>query len=54
VDVIVQRDYGRGTAVKGNDDDGWSFDDVVLWLGRRQNRDSCVVERVTNVEITFL
>jgi hypothetical protein len=37
--VIVQWDIGHGTAVKENDDDGWSFDGVVLWLGRRQNRD---------------
>jgi hypothetical protein len=27
-------------AVKENDNDKWSFDDVVLWLGRRQNRDA--------------
>jgi hypothetical protein len=26
--------------VKENNDGGWSFDDVVLWLGRRQNRDT--------------
>jgi hypothetical protein len=26
-------------AVKGNDDGGWSYVDVVLWLGRRQNGD---------------
>jgi hypothetical protein len=25
--------------VKGNDGNGWNFDDVVLWLGRRQNGD---------------
>jgi hypothetical protein len=36
----VWRDDERETAVKGNDDDGWSFDGVVLWLGRRQNRDA--------------
>ncbi len=35
VGVIVQRDDGCGTTVKGNDDGGWSFDDVVLCLGRR-------------------
>jgi hypothetical protein len=29
-----------GTAVKGNDGGGWSSDDVVLWLGRRQNGDT--------------
>jgi hypothetical protein len=38
--VVVQRDNGRETAVKGNNDDGWSSDDVVLWLVRRQNRDT--------------
>jgi hypothetical protein len=27
------------TVVKGNDDDRWSFDDVILWLGGRQNGD---------------
>jgi hypothetical protein len=36
----MRRDDGRGTTVKGNDDDEWSSDDVVLWLGRRQNRDT--------------
>jgi hypothetical protein len=30
----------RETTVKGNDDSGWSSDDVVLWLGRRQNEDT--------------
>jgi hypothetical protein len=35
--ILVQRDNGRTTAVKENDDDGWSSDDVVLWLERRQN-----------------
>jgi hypothetical protein len=40
VGVVVQRDDGRETAVKGNDDNGWSSDDVVLWLRRRQNRDT--------------
>jgi hypothetical protein len=28
-----------GTTVKENDGGGWSSDDVVLWLGRRQNKD---------------
>jgi hypothetical protein len=37
--VVVRRDDGCGTAVKGNDDDEWSSDEVVLWLGRRQNKD---------------
>jgi hypothetical protein len=35
----VRRDDGRETAVKGNDDGEWSSDDVVLWLGRKQNGD---------------
>jgi hypothetical protein len=26
--------------MKENDDDGWSSDGMVLWLGRRQNRDA--------------
>jgi hypothetical protein len=25
--------------VKENDSGGWSSDDMLLWLGRRQNRD---------------
>jgi hypothetical protein len=25
--------------VKGNNNDGWSSDGIVLWLGRRQNED---------------
>jgi hypothetical protein len=29
---------GYKTTVKENDDTGWSSDCVVLWLGRRQNR----------------
>jgi hypothetical protein len=37
--VILWRDGGRGTAVKGNDDDEWSSDGVVLCLGRMQNVD---------------
>jgi hypothetical protein len=36
----VRIDDGREMAVKENDNDKWSFDDVVLWLGRRQNRDA--------------
>jgi hypothetical protein len=35
VGVIMRRDDGRWTAVKGNDGDGWSSDGVMLWLGRR-------------------
>jgi hypothetical protein len=37
--VVVRRDDGCGTAVKGNDDGEWSSDEVVLWLGRRKNKD---------------
>jgi hypothetical protein len=40
VGVIVQRDDGCEAAVKENDGGGWSSDDVVLWLGRRQNGDA--------------
>jgi hypothetical protein len=36
----MQRDDGRGTTVKENNDDGWSSDDVVLWLVGRQNSDT--------------
>jgi hypothetical protein len=39
VGVIVQRDDERGTVVKENNGDGWSSDDIVFWLGRRQNGD---------------
>jgi hypothetical protein len=38
--VVVRRDDRRRTTVKENDDGGWSFDGVVLWLGRRLNRDT--------------
>jgi hypothetical protein len=36
----VRRDDGRETVMKGNDNGGWSSDGMVLWLGRRQNRDT--------------
>jgi hypothetical protein len=39
VSVVVRSDDAHGLAMKGNDDDGWSSDDVVLRLGRRQNGD---------------
>jgi hypothetical protein len=39
VGVVVRRDDRHEMAVKGNDDDGWCFDGVVLWLDRRQNGD---------------
>jgi hypothetical protein len=38
--VLIWRDDGRGMAVKGNDDGGWSSDGVMLYLGRRQNGDA--------------
>jgi hypothetical protein len=37
--VVVRRGDWRGMTVKRNDDDEWSSDDMVLWLGRRQNGD---------------
>jgi hypothetical protein len=40
VGVVAQRDDERGTVLKGNDDGRWSSDGVVLWLGRRQNKDA--------------
>jgi hypothetical protein len=46
---------GAGRPVKGNDNGRWSSDDVVLWLGRRQNGDAVEWwERVDKVEMTFL
>jgi hypothetical protein len=38
--VIVQRDDGCGTTVKGNDGCGWSSDGVVLWLKEAKWRHS--------------
>jgi hypothetical protein len=38
--VVVRRDDECETTVKGNDGGGWSPNDMVLWLGRRQNRDT--------------
>jgi hypothetical protein len=40
VGVVVRRGDGRDITVKGNDDSGWSSDDVVLCLERRQNEDT--------------
>jgi hypothetical protein len=40
VGVIVWRDDAREITVKGNDDEKWSSDDMVLCLRRRQNRDA--------------
>jgi hypothetical protein len=37
VGVVVWRNDGRGTAVKGNDDSRCSSDGVVFWLERGQN-----------------
>jgi hypothetical protein len=55
VGVVVRRDDRHGVEVKGNHGDVWSSDDVVLWLGRRQNGDA--VEwwgNVSKVEMIFL
>jgi hypothetical protein len=38
--VVMWMDDECETAVKWNDDDRWNFDGVVLWLGRRQNKDA--------------
>jgi hypothetical protein len=35
----VRRDDERGMTLKVDDDDGWSSDDVVLWLVKKQNKD---------------
>jgi hypothetical protein len=35
----VWRDDERGTTVKENNGNGWSFDGVILWLVTRQNGD---------------
>jgi hypothetical protein len=35
--VVVRKDDGRGAMVKENNNSGWSSDDMVLWLMRRQN-----------------
>jgi hypothetical protein len=52
--VIVRRDNKRGTTVKGNDCGGWSSDDVMLWLGKRQNGDPIEWwRRVIKIEMTF-
>jgi hypothetical protein len=39
MDVVAWRNDVCGTTIKGNNGDGWNSDGVVLWLGRRQNRD---------------
>jgi hypothetical protein len=38
--VIVRRDDEYEITVKENDGSGLSSDNVVLWLGRKQNRDA--------------
>jgi hypothetical protein len=40
MDIIMQRDNECETTMKGNNDGGWSSDDMMLWLRRRQNRDA--------------
>jgi hypothetical protein len=40
VGVIVRTNDGCETAVKGNNDGRWSSDGIVLWLGRRQDKDT--------------
>jgi hypothetical protein len=40
VDIVIRRDDERVTAVKGHDGDGWSFDNVMVWLGWRKNGDA--------------
>jgi hypothetical protein len=39
VGVIVRMDNRHEVMVKENYNGGWSSDDMVLWLWRRQNRD---------------
>jgi major membrane immunogen (membrane-anchored lipoprotein) len=31
--IVVWMDNGHKTAVKRNDDDRWSSDDMVIWIG---------------------
>jgi hypothetical protein len=38
--VVVWRDSGRETMVKGNNGIRWISDGVLLWLGKRQNGDA--------------
>jgi hypothetical protein len=37
VSIVIHRDNEYGAAVKGNDDDGWNSNGIVLLLERRQN-----------------
>jgi hypothetical protein len=38
--VVVRRDDRYETTMKENNVDEWSNDDIVLWLGRRKNKDA--------------
>jgi hypothetical protein len=40
VGIVVWRDDEHGTTVKENNGGGWNPDDLVLWIGRRQNGDA--------------
>jgi hypothetical protein len=40
VGVIIWRDDECETAVKENNDGGWSSNDILLWLEKMQNRDT--------------
>jgi hypothetical protein len=37
--IIMGRDDGHETVVKVNDNNEWSSDGMLFWLGRRQNED---------------
>jgi hypothetical protein len=39
VGIVVLRDDECETVMKGNNDGGWSFNGVVIWLVRSQNGD---------------
>jgi hypothetical protein len=52
---VVRSDDGREIVVKENDGGRWSSDGVVLWLGRKQNRDAVGWwGRIVKVEMIFL
>jgi hypothetical protein len=38
--VVMRIDDGRGMTVKRNDGGGWNSDGVMLWRGRRKDRDT--------------
>jgi hypothetical protein len=52
--VVLWRDDGHETTVKGNDNGGWSSDDMMLWLGRRQNEDPVEWWRVGRLRWSFI